>query len=67
MILKAIGRLDKLGDRKPDLDWMRFLHSIVDGPIDPRPVAAGEAPTVTDEPKRIVIPDVDDRHAPRED
>jgi hypothetical protein len=67
-IAMALGETELLKGRNPDLQWMRFLHACVDGPFEHRDHAVVEiVPDKPDEPKRILIPDVDDRLAPRED
>jgi hypothetical protein len=79
LIAKALGRLDildsKIPDgkggfrvekRTPDFAWFKQLMDVVDGPLGYR----SDAPPTsvpTDEPKRIEIPDADERLAPRED
>jgi hypothetical protein len=61
LIAKGLGDDAILGKRTPDLNWLRELMNRAYG---------GDAAVVGDQvdgPKRIEIPDADERLAPRED
>ena len=63
----ATGDRKPLNGRKPSLRWFREFLDRVDGPVGKSDADdKAEAATAGDEPpKRIIIPDVDDRLEPR--
>jgi hypothetical protein len=65
----ATGDKKPLNGRKPSLRWFREFLDRIDGPVGKTAAddRAGAATTETDVPKRIIIPDVDDRLESRED
>jgi hypothetical protein len=63
-IAMMLGDKKPIKGRKPSLAWFKMIRDMIDGPLD---APDTNAPVDLDEPKRIVIPDVDDRLTTRED